>query len=145
MKQLNITIPLISYPLVFWTQKNIFEHDELPDDFHIEWIRLAQTVSMVLTLYLCHVSFYSSTNSCWDSCGFYVHFVVATIVFIVSPIAQIFLVLIDIGDSNDSAYGPPFIVILVTNACLIVTGLTVIRAGFMETRQWYKNRRSMGG
>lgn len=56
---------------------------------------------MVLTLYLTHVSFYSGTNKCWDSFGFFVHFIVAIIVFILLPIANIILISIDLSDSYD--------------------------------------------
>ena len=137
--QYIITIPLMQFAIIFWGERliNKSEGDELHD---VGLLRYLITAQAVLTLYLNHVSFYSAANDCWDSIGYYVHAVVALLVYLILPGTIIGFISYHAEESLETAYGGVFATTVICNLVIIVIGLFFIRKDFVDMHKWYTAR-----
>jgi len=59
---MNHQIPLLQFPLIFWSESTFFGHDALSDLYDLETMRILMVAQGVVSLYLFHIGFYSATN-----------------------------------------------------------------------------------
>ena len=106
-------------------------------------IRLLSIVQSVLALYLFFVSFYGKRGSCWDRVGFWVHTIVAIIVFFMIPVAIITLKVklsLNISDYIEVSAAPTLFTVAMLNFGILIYGATAVRSALMSTYRWRKER-----
>ena len=95
-------------------------------------------VQIVMMLYLFYIPFYSRMNSCWNSCGIYMHAAASIMVFLLLPITCIVLGALDIADIGfESEHAAIHFTIAVCQVGSIMVGVFIVRKIAVRSWQWH--------